>query len=75
MSNKKMIKRKALLAQVNTPAGLQCRMGNVEQNIYNAKTELEFEIECPRCYDNMTLCSDFDGLYYFCEECGFLLHT
>ena len=63
------------LAQVNTSAGLQYRMGNVEQNTHNTKTELEFEIECPRCYDIMTLCSDFDGLYYFCEDCGFLLHT
>jgi hypothetical protein len=75
MSSKKKVKRKGLLAQVNTSAGLQYRMGNVEQNIYNTKTELEFEIECPRCYDNMTTCSDFDGLYYFCEDCGFLLHT
>jgi hypothetical protein len=75
MSSKKMVKRKGLLAHVNTSAGLQYRMGNVEQYIQNTKTELEFEIECPRCYDNMTLCSDFDGLYYFCEDCGFLLHT
>ncbi|MGB6532873.1 MAG: hypothetical protein WBF33_32685 [Candidatus Nitrosopolaris sp.] len=75
MSSKKTVKRKGLLPQVNTSAGLQYRMGNVEQNIYNTKTELEFEIECPRCYDNMTLCSDFDGLYYFCEDCGFILHT
>jgi len=75
MSSKKMVKRKGLLAQINTSGGLQYRMGNIEQNIYNTKTELEFEIECPRCYDNMTLCSDFDGLYYFCEQCGFLLHT
>ena len=75
MSSKKTVKRKGLLAQVNTSAGLQYRMGNVEQNTYNTKAELEFEIECPRCYDNMTLCSDFDGLYYFCEECGSLLHT
>ena len=57
MSSKKTVKMKELLAQVNTSAGLQYRMGNVEQNIYNTKTELEFEIECPRCYDNMTLCS------------------
>ena len=81
MSSKKTVKRKGLLPQVNTsavsPVGRsgQYRMGNVEQNICNTKTELEFEIECPRCYDNMTLCSDFDGLYYFCEDCGFLLHT
>jgi hypothetical protein len=74
MSSKKTVKRKGLLAQVNSSAGLQYRMSNVEQNTYNTKTELEFEIECPRCYDNMTLCPD-DGLYYFCEDCGFLLHT
>jgi hypothetical protein len=70
-----MVKRKGLLAQVNTSAELQYLMDNVRQNIYNTKIELEFEIEYPRCYDNMTLCSDFDGLYYFCEDCGFLLHT
>ena len=75
MSSKKLVKRKELLAQVNTSTGLQYRTGNVEHNTYNTKTELEFEIECPRCYDNMTLCSDFDGLYYFCQKCGFLLHT
>ena len=75
MSSEKIVKRKGLLAQVNTSAGLQYRVGNVEQNTYNTKTELEVEIECPRCYDNMTLCSDFNGLYYFCEDCGFLLHT
>ena len=75
MSSKKLVKRKGLLAQVNTSTGPQYHMGNVEQNIYNTKTELECEIECSRCYDKMTLCSDFDGLYYFCEECGFLVHT
>jgi hypothetical protein len=75
MSSKKTVKRKGLIGQVNTSAGLQYSMGIVQQNIYNTKAELEFEIECPRCYDSMTLCSDFDGLYYFCEQCGFLLHT
>jgi hypothetical protein len=75
MSSKKIVKRKGLLAQANTSDGLQYRMDNAEQNIHNTKTELEYEIECPRCYYNMTLCSDFDVLYYFCEDCGFLLHT
>jgi hypothetical protein len=74
MSRKKTVKSKGLLAQVNTSAGLQYRMGNVQQNIYDTKTELEAEIECPHCYASMTLCSDCDGLYYFCEHCGFLLH-
>ena len=36
---------------------------------------LEEEIECPRCHGSMTLCSDFDNLYYVCEECDFCLYT
>jgi hypothetical protein len=36
---------------------------------------LEQEIECPRCHDSMMLCSDFDNLYYVCEECDFCLYT
>lgn len=36
---------------------------------------LEQEIECPRCHDNMILCSDFDNLYYVCQECDFCLYT
>jgi hypothetical protein len=30
---------------------------------------LQQEIECPRCFDVMTLSSDFDGLLYICQEC------
>jgi hypothetical protein len=36
-------------------------------------TEIEIEIDCPRCYDIMTLSNDFDRLYYFCEECNLSL--
>ena len=36
---------------------------------------IENEIECPRCNDIMTLCSDFDSLYYACESCDFYLYT
>ena len=36
---------------------------------------IEHEIGCPRCYKIMTLCSDFDSLYYHCEECDFSLYT
>jgi hypothetical protein len=35
--------------------------------------DLEQEIECPRCYDVMTLSSNFDSLGYVCQECDFLL--
>jgi hypothetical protein len=34
---------------------------------------IEQEIECPRCYDVMTLSSDFDRLGYTCQECDLLL--
>jgi hypothetical protein len=36
-------------------------------------TELDTEIECPRCNDIMELCSSFDKLVYSCESCSFLL--
>jgi hypothetical protein len=36
---------------------------------------LEHDIECPRCHDSMALCSEFDNLYYVCEECDFCLYT
>jgi hypothetical protein len=35
--------------------------------------DLGQEIECPRCYDVMTLSSNFDSLGYVCQECDFLL--
>jgi len=35
--------------------------------------EIESEIECPSCYDIMTLSYDFDKLCYFCEECNLSL--
>ena len=34
---------------------------------------IEQEIDCPRCYDVMTLSSDFDKLLYVCQECDLLL--
>ncbi len=40
-----------------------------------AREGIENEIECPRCYDMMTLCSDFDNLYYLCDSCDFRLYT
>jgi hypothetical protein len=44
------------------------------QNVEDKSTkDLEQEIECPRCYDVMTLSSNFDNLGYVCQECDFLL--
>ena len=39
------------------------------------ENNLENEIECPRCHDVMTLCYDFDFIYYKCEECHLPLYT
>ena len=36
-------------------------------------SELDIEIECPRCNEMMELYSKFDALVYFCESCCFLL--
>jgi hypothetical protein len=36
-------------------------------------TELDCEIECPRCNDLMELHSSFDKLVYSCDSCSFLL--
>jgi len=38
-----------------------------------AFTELDNEIECPRCHEFMELQSSFDKLMYSCESCSFLL--
>ncbi len=37
------------------------------------KSELDIEIECPKCNGTMELHSDFDKLLYSCEDCSFLL--
>ena len=36
-------------------------------------TELNNEIECPRCGDIMELNSKFEALVYFCDSCSFVL--
>jgi hypothetical protein len=47
---------------------------NQSEQIQEPKlTELDNEIECPRCNDIMELCSSFDKLVYSCESCNFLL--
>lgn len=38
-------------------------------------TELDNEIECPRCNDLMELISSFDALAYYCENCSFILKS
>jgi Zn finger protein HypA/HybF involved in hydrogenase expression len=44
-----------------------------EQKEQPVLTELDNEIECPRCNETMELQSNFDKLMYSCENCSFLL--
>ena len=46
-----------------------------KRNDTKAAKDIEQEIECPRCYDVMTLSSNFDNIGYVCQECDFLLVT
>ena len=39
----------------------------------SSHSELDIEIECPRCHEIMDLRSDFDVLAYYCENCSFFL--
>jgi hypothetical protein len=51
------------------------RVANQREAETRIRETIEHEIDCPRCYNIMTLCSDFDSLYYLCEECDFCLYT
>jgi hypothetical protein len=44
-----------------------------EQTQESVLTELDSEMECPRCHEIMELQSSFDKLLYSCEACSFLL--
>jgi hypothetical protein len=44
-----------------------------EKNDDQIIKSIEPEIECPCCYDIMTLSSDFDRLLYICQECDLSL--
>jgi hypothetical protein len=47
--------------------------GEENRNDTKAAKDIEQEIDCPRCYDVMTLSSNFDSMGYVCRECDFLL--
>jgi hypothetical protein len=68
---------KRLLTRITASNSLQYHQQDEknEKQDSSTKIELQFEIECPRCSDTMTLYSSFDTLYYFCEVCDFYLYT
>jgi hypothetical protein len=75
MSSKRLPKRKTLLTRLEPSSHSSYHDESMDSGSCDYKKEIEFEIECARCYDTMALCSDFNGIYYFCENCGLLLHT
>jgi uncharacterized protein (DUF983 family) len=46
---------------------------STEQKEQPVLTELDNEIECPRCHEFMELHSSFDKIMYTCDSCSFLL--
>lgn len=70
MRNKRMNKAELELQYI-----VRGQTRNQQEGERKITDTIEHEIECPRCYNIMTLCSDFDSLYYLCEECDFSLYT
>jgi len=75
-SNNNLVSKR-LLTRITASNSLQYHQQDEknEKQDSSTKIELQFEIECPRCSDTMTLYSSFDSLYYFCEVCDFYLYT
>jgi hypothetical protein len=48
---------------------LSLQKSNDDEDEITKNMMIQQEIECPRCYDVMSLSSDFDRLLYFCQEC------
>ncbi len=67
--------RNRLPISISTIDGPYHKQKNGKKHKITANTELQFEIECPRCFETMDLYSNFDSLYYFCNECNFHLYT
>ena len=59
-----------LLLETQSPLSPEFEEIREEKN-NQMKRNIEQELECPRCYDIMTLSSEFDRLGYFCEVCSF----
>jgi hypothetical protein len=75
-SNNNMVSKR-LLTRITASNSLQNHHQDEknEKQDSSTKIEVQFEIECPRCSDTMTLYFSFDSLYYFCEVCDFYLYT
>ena len=74
MSKELLLQQPQQQQQLADPIPLQYDKETEDDNRENKMLQdLEQEIECPRCYDIMSLSSDFNGLCYFCQECNLSL--
>jgi hypothetical protein len=71
----KVTMRNKRMSKMELDSQYVLNIGNQHEAERKISDTIENEIECPRCYNIMTLCSDFDNLYYLCEECDFSLYT
>jgi hypothetical protein len=63
-----------IMTNTELEKSVEIRNSQIEQQ-QKPPLEIDQEIECPRCYATMSLCSDFDSLFYSCDECSFILYT
>lgn len=75
VSTHRAIKNKRMSKTVALESQYVMQIANQHEAESKVSDTIEHEIGCPRCYNVMTLCSDFDSLYYLCEECDFSLYT
>src|SRR5437867_4254136 len=75
MSSHKVSMRNKRMNKTGLESQHIVRAGKEHEAERKISDTIEHEIECPRCYNIMTLCSDFDSLYSLCEECDFSLYT
>ncbi len=75
MSSNKVSMRNKPINKAELKSQYIIGIGNQHEEERTVSDTIEHEIGCPRCYNVMTLCSDFDRLYYLCEECDFSLYT
>jgi hypothetical protein len=74
MSEKMLLQQPQQQQQLADPIPLQYKKETEDDNRERKMLQdLEQEIECPRCYDIMSLSSNFDSMYYFCQGCDLSL--
>jgi phage FluMu protein Com len=70
LASQRPMSEKQTLGTKEEPSFEQQRRRQEENPVLS---ELDSEIECPRCNEIMELHSKFDELVYFCDSCSFLL--